>query len=215
VVLNVKLVIDQIGEWIAASAEPMLIYLTVVPVTAAVGAFLVYITLKPFIHLPAPETLPAWKKLSHFIRAEEDTLDLQLPRYKRVGVAVAFSDDDQKVLSHAFPLARQHDATLCLFHVVEGVGGVVYGADAYDAEAREDEQYLHQLAVSLGHKGVEVETFLGYGDVVTELTRLIQEQKIDIVVMGGHGHRGLSDILFGSTVAPVRHRVDIPVVVVR
>lgn len=215
VVLNVKLVIDQIGEWISASPEPILIYLTVVPITVGLGAFLVYITLKPLIHFPEREVLPAWKKLSHFIRAEEDTLDLDLPRYKRVGVAVAFSDDDQKALSHAYLLARQHDATLCLFHVVEGVGGVVYGPDAYDAEAREDEQYLNKLAISLGHKGVEVETFLGYGDVVTELTRLIHEQAIDIVVMGGHGHRGLSDILFGSTVAPVRHRVEIPVVVVR
>jgi manganese transport protein len=215
VALNVKLVIDQIVEWVSASPEPVLIYLTVVPATAALGALLLYITLSPLVHLAPRETLPAWKKLSHFIRAAEDNLDLETPRYRRVGVAVAFSDHDQKVLSHAFPLARQHDAALCLFHVVEGAGGTVFGPDAYDAEAREDEQYLNQLAVSLTHKGVEVETFLGYGDVVTELTRLVHEQTIDILVMGGHGHRGISGMLFGSTVSPVRRRIEIPVVVVR
>ncbi len=119
------------------------------------------------------------------------------------------------MLSHALPLARQHDAVVCLFHVVEGAAGVAFGSDAYDKEAREDEAYLNQLAVALGHRGVEVETFLGFGDVAKELIRMVQEEKIDILVMGGHGHRGLSDLLFGSTISPVRHELQIPVVVVR
>jgi manganese transport protein len=33
--------------------------------------------------------------------------------------------------------------------------------------------------------------------------------------MGGHGHRGWKDLLFGSTVSPVRHALSIPVLVVR
>jgi manganese transport protein len=32
--------------------------------------------------------------------------------------------------------------------------------------------------------------------------------------MGAHGHAGLSDIVFGSTVDSVRHLVKIPVLVV-
>jgi len=215
VVLNAKLAVDQITEWLNTSSQPALIYAAVLPIATLTAALLAYVTLKPFINLPPIEKIPAWKRLSHFIRAEEDKLDLDVPRYKRVGVAVAFSDNDKKLLSHALPLARHHDAILCLFHVVEGAAGQVFGRDAFDAEAREDEQYLNQLAVSLGHKGVEVETFLGYGDVVTEIIRLVQEQDIDILYMGGHGHRGLSDLLFGSTVSPVRHGIEIPVVIVR
>ena len=215
VVLNMRLIADQIGEWIAASAEPAWIYVIVFPWLAGLGCLLLYVTLKPFIHLPRKEAIPAWKKLNHFIRAPEDNLDLDVPRYKRVGVAVAFADGDKKVLSHALPLARQHDAVLCLFHVVEGAAGQAFGPDAYDAEAREDEQYLDKLAVALSHRGVGVETFLGFGNVTKELIRLVQDESIDILVMGGHGHRGISDILFGSTVTPVRHGVEIPVVVVR
>jgi manganese transport protein len=33
--------------------------------------------------------------------------------------------------------------------------------------------------------------------------------------MGAHGHGPIADLLFGSTVNPVRHRVKIPVFVVR
>ena len=215
VVLNVKLVTEQISDWIAQSTEPVLVYAIVIPFASAIGGLLLYVTLKPFIHLPRKEAIPAWKKLTHFIRAEEDKLDLDIPRYKRVGVALNFGDDDRKILSHALPLARQHDAIVCLFHVVEGAGGVMFGPDAYDAEAREDEQYLNQLAQSLGHRGVEVETFLGFGDVAKEIIRLVHEQSVDILVMGGHGHRGLGDIIFGSTIEPVRHGLEIPVVVIR
>ena len=214
-VLNVKLVTEQISDWIAKSTEPVLVYAIVIPLASAIGGLLLYVSLKPFIHLPRKEAIPAWKKLAHFIRAEEDKLDLDIPRYKRVGVALNFGDDDRKILSHALPLARQHDAIVCLFHVVEGAGGVMFGPDAYDAEAREDEQYLNQLAQSLGHRGVEVETFLGFGDVAKEIIRLVHEQHVDILVMGGHGHRGLGDIIFGSTIEPVRHGLEIPVVVIR
>jgi len=215
VVLNVRLVTEQISDWIAQSTEPVLVYAIIIPFASAIGGLLLYVTLKPFVHLPRKEAIPAWKKLAHFIRAEEDNLDLDIPRYQRVGVALNFGDDDRKILSHALPLARQHDAILCLFHVVEGAGGVMFGPDAYDAEAREDEQYLKQLAQSLGHRGAEVETFLGFGDVSKEIIRLVHEQHVDILVMGGHGHRGLGDIIFGSTIEPVRHGLEIPVVVIR
>ena len=213
--LNIKLVTEQIAEWMRTSSEPILIFGIVIPLVTAIGVLLIYVILKPFIHIPPKETIPAWKKLSHFIRAEEDNLDIDVLHYKKVGVAIAFTDDDKKVLSHALPLARQHDATLCLFHVVEGAGGVMFGPDAYDAEAREDEQYLNQLAVALGHKGLEVETFLGFGSVTRELIRMVQKERVDILLMAGHGHRGISDILFGSTISPVRHELDIPVIIVR
>lgn len=215
VALNGKLVLEQLQEWIAASNEPIWIYLTAVPLVAALIALLLYITLKPFVKLPPKETIPAWRKLNHFIRAEGDNLDLDVPRYRKIGVAVAHNDVDRKVLNHALPLARQHDATLCLFHVVEGASGTVFGPEAYDTEAREDEAYLNQLAVALGHRGVEVEVFLGFGDVPGELVRMAHEQTIDALVMGGHGHRGIADLLFGSTISPVRHELDIPIIIIR
>ncbi len=215
VALNMKLVTDQITEWVAKSAEPFWIYTTIVPFSVGLGALLLYITLKPFIRLPERKLIPAWQTLGHFAGAQAGELSLDLPSYDRMGVAVAFSDDDRKVLSHALHIALQNNATLYLFHVVESAGGILYGPDAYDTEAREDEQYLSELARSLSRKGIKVQTHLGYGDVVSELTRMVQEKKVDVLVLGGQGHRGISDLLFGSTITPVRHQLEIPVFVVR
>jgi manganese transport protein len=36
-----------------------------------------------------------------------------------------------------------------------------------------------------------------------------------MLVMGSHGHRGISDVVYGQTVTGVRHGVTIPVLVVR
>jgi len=37
----------------------------------------------------------------------------------------------------------------------------------------------------------------------------------DLVIMGAHGHGGLQDLIFGNTIIPVRHDLDVPVLIVR
>ena len=37
----------------------------------------------------------------------------------------------------------------------------------------------------------------------------------DLVIMGAHGHGGIKDIIFGNTINPVRHALDVPMLVVR
>ncbi len=54
-----------------------------------------------------------------------------------------------------------------------------------------------------------------YGAPVEELAKMAEKEKVDLMVMGAHGHKLLGDVLFGSTVNPLRHRVRIPVLVVR
>ena len=60
-----------------------------------------------------------------------------------------------------------------------------------------------------------IDSVLGYGDASTELVDIARREKLDLVVMGGHGHRGLSDLLFGQTISGVRHGLEIPIIAVR
>ena len=43
----------------------------------------------------------------------------------------------------------------------------------------------------------------------------IGELEPDLLVMGAHGHGGIKDLIFGNTINPVRHRLNIPILVVR
>jgi manganese transport protein len=102
-----------------------------------------------------------------------------------------------------------------LFHVVEGVSGQLYGKDAYDDEARSDLEKLEEIARRLGEKKIDAVPVLGFGRVPDQLVILSKEHEIDLLVMGGHGHRGFKDVLFGASISEVRHKLSIPVLVVQ
>lgn len=122
---------------------------------------------------------------------------------------------DSKVLSHAISLARGNDAALYLFHIVEGVSGQIYGGEADDKEARHDKESLEGIAAEIRTHGIEAFPHLGYGSVPKAIIRLAKEHNLDLLVMGGHGHRGLKDIFFGASISEVRHGLTIPVLVVQ
>jgi len=48
-----------------------------------------------------------------------------------------------------------------------------------------------------------------------EIVRYAREIQADLLVMGAHGHGGIKDLIFGNTINPVRHRLNIPILVVR
>ena len=137
------------------------------------------------------------------------------PHYRRIGVAIDYGEMDPKVLSHARMLAKLYSAEITLFHVVEGVSGQIYGKRAFDDEARTDLERLEAIARKVAETGVEVHAALGFGRVPEQIIRLSQENRIDVLVMGGHGHRGLQDLLFGASISEVRHQLTIPVLVVQ
>jgi manganese transport protein len=177
---------------------------TVVPASVAWLLILLYIGLPP-----------SWRRLRKVVPAATSVFDLAPPTYSRIGVALDYSDVDGKVLAHALTLAKHHAAEIFLFHIVEGVSGQLYGKEAFDGEARSDPAQLSGIAEQLRKAGAQVRTVLGFGRVPTELVRLARDSKVDLIVMGAHGHRGLMDIFFGTSISEVRHQLTVPVLVVQ
>lgn len=147
--------------------------------------------------------------------SEIEQLELVSHPFTNIGVALDLSGMDSKVLSQAKTLAQQNGARLVLMHVVEGVGGQLFGVNANDDEARDDRAHLENHAEQLRATGLEVQAVLGFGRIPKEIIRLSIEQKIDLLVMGGHGHRGIKDIIFGTSISKVRHGLKVPVLVVQ
>ncbi len=203
--LNVKLVIGTISEWISnAGADALWVWLTVVPVAAGCLLLMIYIAI--------PEALRRRKKITAPIIS---AVGLSTEKYSRIGVALDYGAINDKVLSHAQTLAKQQGARMYLFHIVEGVSGQLFGKDAYDDEARSDREQLELIGQQLRAAGIDVYPSLGFGKVPDEIVRLAKENHIDLLVMGGHRHRGFKDIFFGASISKVRHRLSIPVLVVQ
>jgi manganese transport protein len=133
-------------------------------------------------------------------------------------VAVDFSTADQAALSYAAGLLRGPGGAvqgeLVLLHVVESGGARLLGDELRDRETLGDEQRLESYAEELRRLGLEVSWELGFGDPAAALSALVDAQRPDLVVLGSHGHRALGDLLLGTSIERLRHRVKVPVVVV-
>lgn len=137
--------------------------------------------------------------------------------YANILVAIEHSAADRAVLTHIEALARLTGARLLLVHVADG-----WAARHFEdlnlresEEIRDDRAYLEQLCQELSGRGFDTRARLALGDPATELVKVAAEERVDLIAMSTHGHRFLNDILRGSTADRVRHRVTMPVLMVR
>src|SRR5690348_7756696 len=120
---------------------------------------------------------------------------------------------DEKLIAHALKQGN-NEATYILLHIVETVSASFSGTSTDDIETRKDKERLEVLAAQMQQMGYHVQTEIGYQNRVSEIVRIVKDVHADMLVMGAHRHRGLKDILYGQTVNQVRHKVNIPVLIV-
>jgi manganese transport protein len=143
-------------------------------------------------------------------------LNLPIPLYQKILVPLDHTSRDREAIAHASALAKQHHAKLYLLHVEEGVTSQVYGPLSSTAEVEAGREYLNEIARELENQQVPVQAVVRHSrDPKTAIVRYAEELKPDLVVMGAHGHKGLKDIIFGTTINAVRHKLKAPLLVVR
>ena len=137
--------------------------------------------------------------------------------YSHILVALENSDADRTVLDHVQRLAKLTGASLLLVHVADG-----WVARNYDElqlreseEMKADRAYLQRIQDELTGKGFTTRSHLAMGDPATELVRVAESEKVDLLAMSTHGHRFFNDLLRGSTADRVRHNVVVPVLMIR
>jgi manganese transport protein len=141
--------------------------------------------------------------------------DLPGLKYRSILVPLDHSDRDRAAVAHAAALARLHGATIHLLHVEEGATSQLFGPLASTAEVFSGQQYLEDIVSSLKSTGLEADLRIAHGrSPRSEIIRAARELQPDLVVMGAHGHTGLKDLIFGTTIDGVRHAVSAAVLVV-
>lgn len=112
-------------------------------------------------------------------------------------------------------LKEVREANYTLIHIVETAGALLMENEIEDMESSTDKDYLAIYKKHLTDKGYRVSTKLGFGNPKHAIPDIVNSKEADLLVMGAHGHTGIKDLLFGTTVDAVRHRVKIPVFIVR
>ncbi|MCG2459183.1 Nramp family divalent metal transporter [Flavobacteriaceae bacterium F89] len=209
VALNAKLVYDEIGNWIQTTPDPIYIYVFVVPIAIGALGLLFYIMFKPLLDKRSRQI-----KLVPHIEEAIFSEEPEMMTYRNIAIALDFSEVDSKTISSALQLGRK-EATYTLIHIVETVGAMVYGSRIDDYETASDKAYLETYRKKLIEMGYKVEIELGFGSPKRKIPKIVNEGSFDMLVLGAHGHKLMKDLLFGTTVDAVRHKVKVPLLIVR
>jgi nucleotide-binding universal stress UspA family protein len=137
--------------------------------------------------------------------------------YKHILIPLENSAADETILTHIKPLARMTGATLFLVHVADGwvARNFQQLKLAESQEMKDDRAYLETRARELTKEGFTCDAVLALGEPSDEIVKLARERNVDLIAMTTHGHRFISDILYGATADKVRHAVDVPVLLVK
>jgi manganese transport protein len=206
--LNVKLVIEQIQGWRTAFMGAIWLDYIVIPLAIMTGVLLIYITVMPlFGKLKRKEPIVPHGGFSSVGYVPQQN-------YKRIAVALDFSDTDSETLKHALAQGGKASSYL-LIHVTESPGAFFSGRNVRDLETEIDLKNMDEYIKHLTGLGYDCKGEIGYGSRKKAIVEKTKEFNADLLVMGAHGHQLLKDIFFGTTVNAVRHSLKIPVLIVR
>jgi manganese transport protein len=209
--LNLKLAAMAVDEWLDhAGAHRTLVLVGALAGGLLLVVLLLWVTLEPLIS----------RRLHRFgrtpVMVPESVGEEAAPVYQRILVPLDHTALDGLAISHAASMARLHGASLFLLHVEEGVTSQIYGRESSTAEVEAGEHYIQGIAEKLRKQGIEVETeIVPSSSPRREIVRYARKVRPDLVIMGAHGHGGLKDLIFGTTINPVRHNLEVPILIVR
>ena len=135
--------------------------------------------------------------------------DVPIVHYRRLLVPLDGSCQAESALPLAMRIAEAEDAELLLVHVVPVPELTEVGPlEAADIRLRQDvisrneqvaRQYLDRIRALVEERGIGARNLLLCdGDVRNQLTRLVVEESVDLVVLSAHGRTARADVSCGS-----------------
>ncbi|MBI4690248.1 MAG: universal stress protein [Nitrospirae bacterium] len=141
---------------------------------------------------------------------------------KRILFPTDFSEGSDNALTYAADMSRHYGAKLYILHVMYDIAKTT---GWYVPHVSMDELYKDMEANAkkeIDRCGVEelrgfkdIERSIVKGIPSDEILKFAKDNKIDLIVIGTHGRKGLDRVIFGSTAARVVRDATCPVLSVR
>ncbi|WP_433634550.1 universal stress protein [Halomicrococcus sp. NG-SE-24] len=134
--------------------------------------------------------------------------------YDRILVPTDGSTATQEAAKHAIDVAGKYGATVHALYVVgtERLERSDATREELEAEGREATEALVDRA---DDAGVDVVTAVEDGRPSDRILEYVDDEDVDLVVMGTRGRTGVGRVLLGSVAERVVRRADVPVMTVR
>jgi len=132
---------------------------------------------------------------------------------------VDFSEPSKRAVAYAAALAEQFHAKLILAHIVPSSAALNYAfpVESFGVEQTQYKRATQELQALLpADRAVAtgLQTISKIGHVDEELLKIVEDEDIDLVVMGTHGRRSAVRWFMGSTTERLLRKVPVPVLTV-
>jgi manganese transport protein len=212
IILNIKLIFDTISENLYT--QTTIGYFTryfFIPMVIILIPLLVYLLLEPFIKTD---------KITRIIygRMKDFSVGFALNKtfgLKKIGIALEGNRErDEQIIFSALPIIKPMKVIVYLIHCVETVTGHFIGELAEDDQTLKMKDYLNEYAEKLDKEGLPVQIIVTGGEPQNEIIKIARKQELELIIVGSHGHKFISDLIYGSTIDGVRHALKLPVLAI-
>lgn len=143
-------------------------------------------------------------------------------KIEKILFATDFSEGSAIALPYAVDMAKKYGARLYFVHVVYDITkatgwyvphvaiGEIYGEIEKNARAE-----IEKIGTDEMRGFEDIEHIILKGTPYEEIIRFATDNKIDLIVLGTHGRKGIDRVLFGSTAEQILRSAPCPVLSVR
>lgn len=130
--------------------------------------------------------------------------------YKKILVTIDCSEVDGSIIAHAGALAQQNNAQVVLLHVIHA-----HTIDQDRALRDKSSTIMETCLAKMQELGVDARSIIKSGEPEDEIMKEIETGDYDLVAMATHGHNFFGDILFGSVSDSLKHKISIPLLLLK
>lgn len=139
---------------------------------------------------------------------------------KKIIVPVDFSKHSENALQTASFLAKKHNAEILVVHILELSGAIKFQSEAHtqleiDFFTKIAQERLDKFIQKDYLKGIKITPIIKLYKFLTELNALVEEERVDLIIMGSHGVTGLKELFVGSNTEKMVRNSSVPVLVVK
>lgn len=152
-----------------------------------------------------------------------------IPQIKKILYATDLSKNSSYAFLYATDMARKHNATIVIMHVIERIPpyAEVYTGITQEIEKQQQERTMENIKAHLQEFCKKAEAQIGppcmslvskivvpRGHPPEEILNAANEEGCDVIVLGSHGKGFLAHTFLGSVSSAVLHRTRKPVFII-
>lgn len=131
--------------------------------------------------------------------------------------ATDFHGHSRRALPYVLSVARAYGSKVYLLHVISlspfSAPGPTSALRAIESQAiREAREAAMELGPAFG--GIPSETLIRKGNIPKQLCEVVEEKRIDLIVIGTHGREGVSKLVMGSVAEKIFRSAPCPVMTI-